>query len=310
MNAIALTYGWKGYTPEPVQVIKLSPEALKGFEGRFRLGSDEALTVKLEGGRLTGKGVGPESFELLPVAANEFVRRDQDVRYVFAPDGALTIRSPRREIRAERMAAGASKLILVLPEQSIIQRYDGRKVVFCGLLIGAWSMYIMRGFTLEAAYWDFVWPRIILGVGLAMIFVPLTTVTLATIEKEEMGNATGIFNLLRNVGGSVGIAIAATLLSRYAQFYQSSLVSQVNPYNPVARDRLTGLKQAAMSRGLDAVTADKTAIAAIYGIVRRQSAMLAYNRIFWVVGIAFLIIIPCLLLLKKPKHHAPPAGLH
>ncbi len=209
------------------------------------------------------------------------------------------------------LAPGGVATLITMPfVGAVIQRYDGRKVVFCGLLIGACSMYIMRGFTLDAAYWDFVWPRIVLGVGLAMIFVPLTTVTLATIQKEEMGNATGIFNLLRNVGGSVGIAIAATLLSRYAQFYQSNLVGQVTPYSPVAQTRLTGLKQAAMSRGLDAVTAEKTAYAAIYGQLRRQATMLAYNRIFWVVGIAFLVIIPCLLLLKKPKRHAAPAGMH
>jgi hypothetical protein len=107
----------------------------------------------------------------------------------------------------------------------------------------------------EAAYWDFVWPRIVLGVGLAMIFVPLTN-------------------------------------------------------NPEAQTRLAGLKQAAMGRGIDSVTAGKTALATIYGLVRRQAAMLAYNRIFWIVGFAFLIIIPFLILLKKPQKHAPPAGVH
>jgi DHA2 family multidrug resistance protein len=209
------------------------------------------------------------------------------------------------------LAPGGVATLITMPfVGALISRYDGRKVVFCGLLIGAWSMYIMRGFTLEAAYWDFVWPRIVLGVGLAMIFVPLTTVTLATIQKEEMGNATGIFNLLRNVGGSVGIAIAATLLARYSQFYQNTLVSHVTPFNPAARTSLAGLKQAAMSRGIDAVTADRNALATIYGLVRRQAAMLAYNRIFWIVGIAFLIIIPFLILLKKPQKHAPPTGVH
>ena len=209
------------------------------------------------------------------------------------------------------LAPGGVATLITMPfVGALISRYDGRKVVFFGLLIGAWSMYIMRGFTLETAYWDFVWPRIVLGVGLAMIFVPLTTVTLATIHKEEMGNATGIFNLLRNVGGSVGIAIAATLLARYSQFYQNTLVGHVTPFNPAARTSLAGLKQAAMSRGVDAVTADKTALATIYGLVRRQAAMLAYNRIFWIVGIAFLIIIPFLILLKKPQKHAPPAGVH
>ncbi|WP_243371852.1 DHA2 family efflux MFS transporter permease subunit [Geotalea sp. SG265] len=209
------------------------------------------------------------------------------------------------------LAPGGVATLITMPfVGAAIQRYDGRKVVLCGLIIGAWSMFIMRGFTLEASYWDFVWPRIILGFGLAMIFVPLTTVTLATIQREEMGNATGIFNLLRNVGGSVGIAISATMLARYGQFYQNSLVGHITPYDPAVRQRLAALKQAALRRGIDAATADKTALASIYGIVRRQAAMLAYNRIFWIVGIAFLIIIPFLLLLKKPKRHRGPVEIH
>lgn len=207
------------------------------------------------------------------------------------------------------LAPGGVATLVCMPfVGATIQRYDGRKVVFFGLLIGACSMFIMQRFSLDAAYPDFVWPRVVLGVGLAMTFVPLTTVTLSTIAKQEMGNATGIFNLLRNIGGSVGIAISATLLSRYSQFYQTSLVPQVTPYSPVVQARLAMLKSATMARGMDAVAAEKGAVAIIYGTLRRQAAMLAYNRIFFVVGLAFLIMIPLLLLLKKPQRHARPAG--
>jgi len=138
-----------------------------------------------------------------------------------------------------------------------------------------------------------------------MIFVPLTTVTLSTIAKEEMGNATGIFNLLRNLGGSVGIATAATLLSRCTQFYQTGLTAHVNPFNPVTQLRLAELQQGAIAKGVDAVTAEKTALAILNAMVQRQAGMLAYNYIFWVIGIAFLVIIPLLILLKKPKNHRP-----
>ena len=209
------------------------------------------------------------------------------------------------------LAPGGVATLICMPfVGAIIQRYDGRKVVFLGLLIGACSMFIMQRFTLDAAYSDFVWPRVVLGVGLAMTFVPLTTVTLSTIAKVEMGNATGIFSLLRNIGGSVGIAISATLLSRYSQFYQTSLVAHVNPYNPVVQNRLALLKSATMARGADAVSAEQSALAIVYGSVRRQSYMLAYNRIFFVVGLAFLVIIPLLLILKKPQRHAPPPPAH
>jgi DHA2 family multidrug resistance protein len=209
------------------------------------------------------------------------------------------------------LAPGGIATLITMPfVGAALQKYDGRKVVFCGLLIGAWSMYIMRGFTLEASYWDFVWPRVVLGFGLAMIFVPLTTVTLSTISREEMGNATGMFNLLRNVGGSVGIAIASTLLARDAQFYQSQLAAHATIFNPAFQRTYAAAKQAALGRGLSSTVADQTALAMIYGTVRRQAGMLSYNHIFWVVGLAFLAIIPLLLLLKRPRHDGAPAGMH
>ncbi|HLO26051.1 MAG TPA: MDR family MFS transporter [Geobacteraceae bacterium] len=202
------------------------------------------------------------------------------------------------------LAPGGVATLITMPlVGAYIQRGDGRKVVFAGLLIGAVSMFMMQKFTLEASYWDFVWPRVVLGIGLAMIFVPLTTVTLASIAREEMGNATGIFNLLRNIGGSVGIAIAATLIARYSQFYQNSLVGHVNPYSPQTQAKLTALKKSAMLGGVDQVSADKVSLAALYGMVHRQAGILAYNHIFWIVGLVFLVVIPLLFLLKRPRHH-------
>jgi DHA2 family multidrug resistance protein len=209
------------------------------------------------------------------------------------------------------LAPGGVATLIIMPlVGAYLQRGDGRKVVFVGLMIGAVSMFMMQRFTLETSYWDFVWPRVVLGIGLAMIFVPLTTVTLSSIAREEMGNATGIFNLLRNVGGSVGIAIAATLIARYSQFYQNSLVGHVNPYNPETQTKLFALKKAAMARGVNVVSADKVSLAALYGMVQRQAGILAYNRIFWIVGLVFLAVIPLLFLLKKPGHFSGPADMH
>lgn len=204
------------------------------------------------------------------------------------------------------LAPGGVATLVAMPfVGAYIQRHDGRWVVLAGLLLSAWSMFLMRGFTLDASYWVFVWPRVILGVGLAMIFVPLTTVTLSTIPREEMGNATGIFNLLRNVGGSVGIALCATLLARGSQFYQNNLAAQVNPYDPITQARLAEIGKAASMKGADPVTSGKTAISIIYQMVQREAGMLAYNYIFWTIGIVFLVIIPLLLLLKKPRSHGP-----
>jgi DHA2 family multidrug resistance protein len=201
------------------------------------------------------------------------------------------------------LAPGGLATLLTMPlVGALLQKYDGRKLVLCGLSIGACAMFIMRGFTLDAAYHDFVWPRVVLGIGLAMTFVPLTTLTLATIPKEEMGNATGIFNLMRNIGGSFGIAIATTVLARDSQFFQTQLVSRINSFGTKFRMSTEQLKTALIYRGVDSFTAEKQATALIYNNIRRNAAMLSYNHIFWYVGLAFIAIIPLLLLLKRPVH--------
>ena len=201
------------------------------------------------------------------------------------------------------MAPGGVATLMTMPLVGAALTFrDGRKIIFFGLVLGATSMFIMQGLNLQGSFWNYTWPRIVLGFGLAMIFVPLTTVTLASISREEMGNATGLFSLLRNIGGSVGIAIAATLLSRYQQFYQTSLVANVNPYNPVWQMRFENLKQALISKGIAASQADTKALGMMYGSVRQQAGALAFNRIFFIIGLAFLLVIPLLFLLKRPSH--------
>ncbi len=201
------------------------------------------------------------------------------------------------------LAPGGVATLITMPfVGAALAKRDGRKIVMIGLLIGAFAMFLMQRLSLEASYWSFVWPRVILGIGLAMIFVPLTTVTLSTIPKPEMGNATGMFNLLRNIGGSVGIAISATLLARLEQFYQTTLAANVTPYSSTWQMRFTGLKQTLVTKGVASAQADQTALGMVYGMVRRQAGALAFNRIYFIIGLAFLSILPLLLLLKRPSH--------
>jgi DHA2 family multidrug resistance protein len=209
------------------------------------------------------------------------------------------------------MAPGGVATLITMPFiGAALAKRDGRKIVFFGLLLGAASMFMMQGLSLQGSFWSFTWPRIVLGVGLAMIFVPLTTVTLSSISREEMGNATGMFNLLRNIGGSVGIALAATLLARYSQFYQTTLSTHATQYNPVWQMRISELKQGLIAKGLSTSQADQTSLGMLYGAIQKQAASLAFNHIYFIVGLAFLLIIPLLLMLKRPEHQDGPPAMH
>jgi MFS transporter, DHA2 family, multidrug resistance protein len=200
------------------------------------------------------------------------------------------------------MAPGGIASVIVLPiVGAFIKNRSGKGIVLAGLLLGAFSLFMMRGFTLDAAYGDFVWPRVLLGASLGMIFPPLSRMTLAGIQKVEMGNATGIFNLLRNIGGSVGIAMSATLLTRLAQYHQVNLVGHINQFNPVLQARFQELQYAALAKGADATTAKSAATEIIARIVSREAGLLSYTYIFWVIGLAFLAIVPLLFFLKKPS---------
>lgn len=210
------------------------------------------------------------------------------------------------------MAPGGVATLITMPfVGAALAKRDGRKIVLLGLIIGAISMFIMQGLNLQGSFWTYTWPRIVLGIGLAMIFVPLTTVTLATIPRAEMGNATGMFNLLRNVGGSVGIAMAATLLARFQQFYQTTLSAHTTIYNPAWQMRFDGIKQALITKGVPVPQVDATALQMLYGLVKQQAGALAFNRVFFIIGIAFLIITPLLLMLKRTDLGGGPGeGMH
>jgi DHA2 family multidrug resistance protein len=125
-----------------------------------------------------------------------------------------------------------------------------------------------------------------------------------------MGNATSLFNFMRNVGGSVGIATATTLISRYTQKNIGILNAHVNATSPQAQQMLEMFRSLFLSRGADAVTATKQAYASIAGVVARQATMLSFVGVFRLLAGIFLLMIPLLLLLKRPKHSTGPVAAH
>jgi DHA2 family multidrug resistance protein len=183
-------------------------------------------------------------------------------------------------------------------------RLDARKLLAVGLLAGGYTLFMLSWLNLNAGYWDIFWPQFIQGAALGLLFVPLTTVTMDRIPKEEMGNATSIFNLMRNIGGSMGIASVTTMLSRRTQFHVQSLGSHVTPYDHQSQLMMERIRQGLIQRGLDPVTAAKRAYAVLFGMVQREASMLSFVEAFWVLGIIFVAALPLVLLLRKPQGRA------
>ena len=121
---------------------------------------------------------------------------------------------------------GLGSFLMMPVVGTVLGRFDPRKVLAVGLVGASWTLYALSRLNLQAGYWDIFWPQFIQGASLAMLFVPLTTATMDPIPKEEMGNATSMFNLMRNLGGSVGIAGATTYLFRRKQFHTNVLGAQ------------------------------------------------------------------------------------
>ena len=192
----------------------------------------------------------------------------------------------------------------------LLGRIDARRLLALGLASGALTLYWLAGLNLSAGYWDIFWPQLVQGAALALLFVPLTTITMDRIPREAMGNATSIFNLMRNIGGSLGIATATTLLARRQQQHTTALVSHVDVYNPQVRALLRQLGAAFQARGADAVSAAHQAEAALSGMVQRQAAMLSFTDVFRLLAFLFVALLPLVFLMRSPRAGRGPAAVH
>jgi DHA2 family multidrug resistance protein len=190
------------------------------------------------------------------------------------------------------------------------KRRDPRIILMAGLITGSATLYAFSRFNLQSGTWDIFWPQIIQGAGMACIFVPLTTVTMDPVPREQMGNATSIFNLMRNIGASFGIAFVTTALSRRMQFHQHRLSSDITASSPTFLQALAAAKMQFMQQGADAVTATQRAYAAIYGMVQQQAALLSFVEEFWLLAVIFLLMIPALWLMRKPRGGGGPPMAH
>jgi len=205
---------------------------------------------------------------------------------------------------------GVGSLIMMPLVGALTAKVDARKLLMTGLVIGGSTMLWLGSLNLNAGYWDIFWPQFLQGAGLALLFVPLTTVSMATIAPQRMGNATSLFNLMRNIGGSVGIALTGTYLQRHRQVVSAALGENINVYDPVSRSIIAQITNGMVAAGADTVTATQRAYVILQGMLFRQASMNTFVTIFRVMGVVFLLMIPLVLIMKRPKRGGAPVAAH
>ncbi|MCI0549072.1 MAG: DHA2 family efflux MFS transporter permease subunit [Candidatus Rokubacteria bacterium] len=192
---------------------------------------------------------------------------------------------------------GVGNLLSLVVAGRLITRMDQRWLLAIGCALNAYAAYQMALVTLGVDYWSLAWPRFIQGVGVGLVFVPLNTVALATISREKMGNATAALNVVRNLGGAIGVALVTTFLARRSQEYQTTLVGHVNVWSPETAERLRAWAAHFQSHGADSYTAERRAISMLYQEVTRQAELLAFAddfRMLFVLFCATLFLLPLL----------------
>jgi DHA2 family multidrug resistance protein len=205
---------------------------------------------------------------------------------------------------------GVGSLIMMPMVGMLTTKIDPRKLLALGLTVGATTMLWLGQLNLNASQWHFMLPQFLQGAGMALLFVPLTTVSMATINPQRMGYATSLFNLMRNIGGGVGIAMTGTYLQRHRQVVAAALGEHVNVYDPIAQSTLSQITQGMIAAGADAATATQRAYVIVHGMILRQASMVTFVTIYRMLGILFLAMIPLVLLMRRPAKGGAPAAAH
>jgi DHA2 family multidrug resistance protein len=188
---------------------------------------------------------------------------------------------------------------LAMPIAGALMSYvDSRWLVSVGVICVAVSTFLFGSLTLDVSMMSIVWPNILTGLGLGLVMVPLMTVAIGALPKEKMGNGSGIFNLMRNLGGSIGISASTTYLVRMTQAHQAHFVGHLTPYDQIFRDTLTAFT-AGLSQSKSLPDAQSQAYGMIYGILQQQANARAYVDMFYWTAFIVALCLPGAWLLRK-----------
>jgi DHA2 family multidrug resistance protein len=206
------------------------------------------------------------------------------------------------------ISPGGIAIMLLMPLVGfLVTHYDARKLISFGfLIIGLATLNMMR-FNLGVDFRTMMWARVLQATGIAFLFVPINTAAYAYLPREKGGAASGLINLSRNIGASVGISFVTTMLARRAQVHQSTLVSHLSVYDGHFMATVRTLTHHFTASGADTMMAARQAYGVVGEMVARQASLLAYIDNFWLLGMSALMLVPFVFIMKKAKPGGPVA---
>jgi DHA2 family multidrug resistance protein len=215
------------------------------------------------------------------------------------------------ELAGLALSPGGAVIMLMMPVVGfLVSRVDSRILVTFGLTVSALALFVMASWSLQLDYSHAVRARMLQSFGLAFLFIPINVAAFAYVPREKTNMGTGIINLARNIGASVGIATVTTMLERRTQAHQSRLGEHVNTFSTAYHNMLNGTQLRLVSAGSGWAHAANQAERLVYGTVQRQAAMLAFIDDFKMLGVVFFAVIPVMLLLRKPSRQAGNLSVH
>jgi len=198
---------------------------------------------------------------------------------------------------------GLPQLLLIPMVPRLMKRFDPRLVIGVGFALFAASNFMNIYMTADYATDQLFWPDVVRAIGQALVMAPLSAVATAGIEPENAGSASGLFNMMRNLGGAVGIAVLQTLLTKREQYHSNVLMQSVSSLEQATRTRIEQLTQYFVNHGVtDRTEATHRALVAIGHIVQKQAFILAFSDTFYLLGATLIVALMAALLLKKPDH--------
>jgi len=206
---------------------------------------------------------------------------------------------------------GVGTMIALMISGRLVSRMDQRLMLLGGCIGQSIALWMMTHVTPTMDFWSVAWPRFVQGFSQGFIFVPLQALALATVTTERLGNATAAYNMLRNIGGSMGVALATTMLARRSQYHQVALSSHVNIWNPAMDERLREWTAHFVARGADTFTAGRRAMSMLYREAVTQAHILAYADAFWLLlasYVAVLCLIPFMHRVRSGRGARGPAA--